>query len=184
MSSLSLTPLDHEEPPLWRDLLDTTLGYMKWGYGALLLSLVAFAIYRVSQSKELLQWVFGVCVGGVAFWSLELLRRQHSGRNLRRIGSQILPHPHLEKYHLSRAEIELEMAKLEQALAMYKSTKFEFEVDHTLGELRMLLQELDGEDVARSWTEEQKQLRTILVKVLLLLRQSKSEGKLNPRTAD
>lgn len=33
-----------DEPPFWRDLLETTLSYMKWGYGALLLSFLVYGL--------------------------------------------------------------------------------------------------------------------------------------------
>jgi hypothetical protein len=31
--------------PLWRELLNTTLGYLAWGYGAVALSLVGYCLY-------------------------------------------------------------------------------------------------------------------------------------------
>jgi hypothetical protein len=34
---------------LGRDILATTVGYLKWGYGALLLSLIAYGYYAAFQ---------------------------------------------------------------------------------------------------------------------------------------
>jgi hypothetical protein len=35
------------DPPFWRELLDTTLSYMKWGYGALGFSIFSYLAYLI-----------------------------------------------------------------------------------------------------------------------------------------
>ncbi len=51
---------NQDEPPFWRDLLTTTLSYMEWGYGALLLSFVAYGVYVGSKVSR--EWSFCIDV--------------------------------------------------------------------------------------------------------------------------
>jgi len=44
---------NQDEPPFGRDLLKTTLGYIKWGYGALLVSFIVYEGWRLSAQLAL-----------------------------------------------------------------------------------------------------------------------------------
>jgi hypothetical protein len=60
--------------PLDRGLLRTTLSYMKWGYGALLFSLLAYGVYTLARSLRLA--VAGVTLQGFLLGILTALAVQ------------------------------------------------------------------------------------------------------------
>jgi len=65
----SSATLDYK-PSFWRELLDTTAGYMAWGYGALLFSLAAFGSYLsfkwIARNPDLLMLTLTVLVLALA----------------------------------------------------------------------------------------------------------------------
>jgi hypothetical protein len=89
---------DPEEPTFWRGLWDTTLSYLKWGYGALAISFVAYGLYRIYQSQLLLQWVLSACLIGLFIWSVSVLLQQNRERRERMTSARIRAHELLHQF--------------------------------------------------------------------------------------